>query len=214
MYRPNFSAFTLTEVLIVVVILGILAAIVLPVIGKSRESARRVRCQVNLQQLGLAMQQYVEDANRRYPPMATPLSTSKVTWVTGLMPYAKNPELFTCPSGSREESRGATPQTLQDYMWVADASNGWAVEARSHYGLNGLLGLTRPWKIRRPDQKLLIGESSWIEIINYGTPGGEFYDALRHTEGSNVLYCDGHVKWLKIDPGVAALAELANPLIP
>jgi len=60
------AAFTLLELLITIFIIGILAALLLPALGKSKASARDSACLNNLHQIGLSMQMYVSD-NRIYP---------------------------------------------------------------------------------------------------------------------------------------------------
>lgn len=55
------SAFTLIELLTVIAIIGILAAILIPVVGSVRESARRAACQSNLRQMGAAVHAYLAD---------------------------------------------------------------------------------------------------------------------------------------------------------
>ncbi len=53
--------FTLIELLTVIAIIGILAAILIPVVGAVRESARTAKCQSNLRQIGSAVHAYVSD---------------------------------------------------------------------------------------------------------------------------------------------------------
>jgi prepilin-type N-terminal cleavage/methylation domain-containing protein/prepilin-type processing-associated H-X9-DG protein len=60
-------AFTLIELLIVIAIIAILAAILFPVFARARENARRTSCQSNLKQLGLGIAQYLQDYDERYP---------------------------------------------------------------------------------------------------------------------------------------------------
>ncbi|MDR1283155.1 MAG: DUF1559 domain-containing protein [Opitutaceae bacterium] len=65
--RKRACAFTLIELLTVIAIIGILAAIVIPTAGKVRESAKRAACVSNLRQIVLAMLAYGND-HRGQPP--------------------------------------------------------------------------------------------------------------------------------------------------
>ena len=64
--QPRHGAFTLIEILVVLAIIGILAAILFPAFSRAQESARETNCASNLNQVYIAVNQYFQDT-RRYP---------------------------------------------------------------------------------------------------------------------------------------------------
>src|SRR5688572_7499068 len=61
------SAFTLIELLVVIAVVGIMAALLLPALSKTREQARSTGCRNNMKQLALAFLMYSEDNEDTFP---------------------------------------------------------------------------------------------------------------------------------------------------
>jgi prepilin-type processing-associated H-X9-DG protein len=95
----------LIELLVVISVIAILAALLLPVMGKTKESGRSTACLGNLRQLGLAMQLYVQDHNNTLPTMFdAPVDTNSLPATNSavmnlvLSNYLGSVQILKCPS--------------------------------------------------------------------------------------------------------------------
>lgn len=100
-------AFTLIELMIVMAIIGILTALLLPAISRSRELGRSSVCLNNLHQIGIGLQIYVQDNQNILPVMydrstnTTPPPGPAINQV--LLPYVNDvSNIFHCPSDNHQ----------------------------------------------------------------------------------------------------------------
>lgn len=86
------KGFTLVEILIVIAIIAMLAAMLLPALSGARERARRTTCLNNLKQIFAAFEMYAEDYYENYP-------ADEVAIYSTIYPdLIKTPHTFWCPS--------------------------------------------------------------------------------------------------------------------
>jgi prepilin-type N-terminal cleavage/methylation domain-containing protein/prepilin-type processing-associated H-X9-DG protein len=190
------AAFTLIELLAVIAILGILIAIILPVIGRVREGARRAQCANNLRQIGLALYMYCDEHDDVIPGYPAE------HWYVALVPYLDiertlSPqeilfsEVYRCP----------TPITIifnpgeDEYVFVRNTKY-------AGFNINFLLSSIRLSKVVNPSKTICMfdvfanGAGKWTEWSGeYSAEKGKAWVSNRHSDGSNVLWVDGHVGW-------------------
>jgi len=92
------KAFTLVELLVVIVIIGTLMAMLLPAVQAAREAARRATCQNNQHQLSLAMLTS-ESSLGHFPGYKNKVGSTTTTWVVPILPYIDRRGLYDMWSG-------------------------------------------------------------------------------------------------------------------
>lgn len=78
MQRNHRAGFTLVELLVVIAVIGILAALLLTAVAQVRGRVQRIQCANNVRQLGLALQEFRTDHNIYPPVLNSPIGTG--TW--------------------------------------------------------------------------------------------------------------------------------------
>jgi prepilin-type N-terminal cleavage/methylation domain-containing protein/prepilin-type processing-associated H-X9-DG protein len=127
----NGRAFTLIELLVVIAIITILAAILFPVFARARENARRASCLSNMRQLGMGFLQYAQDYDERLPANVGTGNSFGAYWTTGIYPYVKSAQVYTCPSDAAH--------TTSPNVEVSYALN-WALVYKQGNGCTGVAG--------------------------------------------------------------------------
>jgi prepilin-type N-terminal cleavage/methylation domain-containing protein/prepilin-type processing-associated H-X9-DG protein len=99
----RLAGFNLIELMVVIAIIGVLAAILFPVFSRVREKVRQSACQSNLRQIGMGLLQYIQDNDEKTPSgTQSNASLVGVGWAGQLLPYTKTRDIFKCASeGSR-----------------------------------------------------------------------------------------------------------------
>lgn len=201
--------FTLIELLVVIAIIAILAAILFPVFARAREKARQSSCQSNEKQISLAILQYVQDYDERFPMFDHRLNgnTSSLYWRANVQPYMKNTQVFRCPSDTDtgNDSNGQPRSYCVNerfFAWggnAASPASGATVNISSMVDPAGtLMGCEQVALYLAQIRDWVPNDSSQqVGFLGQGATITSVPKPPIHTDGINVFFGDGHVKWLK-----------------
>ena len=174
MSHSRRHGFTLIEMLVVLGIIALLAALLFPVYSKVRENARAASCLSNYHQIGLAIQMYAQDDSNHTPANGG----SFRGLIADCQPYTHSTAIFTCPD---------------DYDRVDEGRAGSYRMASLYQGLPLSCGWSDPYTpavIAEPTTTTLAyeAEKDFAESPIIAT--------YRHRDGTQILRFDGHAKWL------------------
>jgi len=174
--------FTLLELLVVISIITILAALLLPSLKKAREQSLAIVCKGNLKQMGVAEHMYANDYSGWIIPFG------KTPWGTAV--WKTEPRYFLAYLGSSGNK----------IMCCASARE---APAKTSYGYNQELttdtGITPFYKIDKiPTRIVMIADASYAGAYGYTTYWEGFTStwwtvpiSFRHFKATNVLHSDG-----------------------
>ena len=215
--RQSHRAFTLIELLVVISIITLLISILLPALGKARQSAYAVKCMSSLRQIGQLTQIYAAENKQFLPQMQRTnnhtwrrilLETmdSKVSSVTPggtvrdkIMPGNQYHSLFWCPVmvmqyGFQDHQNGRSSYSMNTYFWSNDFSY-TASKDNPDLRLGGQPGKSEPYIIDGVNMSLfsadqpVYGAKQAFSHTTFVKSGTGF----RHNGSANALYVDGHV---------------------
>jgi prepilin-type N-terminal cleavage/methylation domain-containing protein/prepilin-type processing-associated H-X9-DG protein len=223
--------FTLIELLVVIAIIAILAAILFPVFARARENARRASCQSNLKQLSIGMHMYLQDVDGVFPPYynyGSSFGGPNIGWAEAVYPYLKSDQIFQCPSEpTKPGPAGDFTTNFSDYFYNANFGVGWP-----SYGWGPFPSKYRvkDSEISAPAVVVMFGDNASGAGSNYANCySSNLSDCptvipqigsvlppnaaarVRHLEGANYAFADGHVKWLKPEKLTFSEPSAGNP---
>jgi prepilin-type N-terminal cleavage/methylation domain-containing protein len=212
------EGFTLVELLVVIAVIALLAAILFPAFATARAKARETACLSNMRQHGLAFSMYVQDYDGLYPYAVDPADRDTpqiwngfpafkaqipaLPWVHEvLQPYSKSRELFHCPSDQGITIEDFTGLEL-DCLPICYAKYGTSYLYRTEIAVRGLseASFQTPAMIN----VYMDGSGIW-----HGSGPGDDAIGVRNWYKTNplllqrrfnTLHGDGHVKCLFFRP--------------
>lgn len=225
--KSSCHGVSLIELLVVIAIVGILIAISVPALQRTRETARNTQCKNHLKQLGMSLQNH--ESQFGFLPV-----DGKNDWGVSvfLLPFLEQSPLFEQLKPLQQEYVAGTPAVAATTGTTLDGFICPSFSGKKHilqnFGRSNYLGTSELFSEENLLTDIHDGESNTIafgETLNdhaWALPGlgmcdstpnsGGSYSSM-HTEGANFVMCDGAVRFItqNIDPETfQALCTLAG----
>ena len=177
MRMPKFNkGFTLIELLVVIAIIGILAGILLPVLSRARESARKTQCMSNVKQIGMGLIMYANENSETFPS-STASNPAMASLNLLYDTYISDNKVFNCPSDTT-----VTAATNAGMSVSTSGGSEAFTSTQSSYGY---------------DRSHTQADDADVALLADRPPSDTTLSSDNHNaRGQNVVYVDGHVEFV------------------
>jgi prepilin-type N-terminal cleavage/methylation domain-containing protein len=211
-------AFTLVELLVAIAIIGVLAALLFPVLSSAKSKARRTTCANNLSQINFGVRMYCDDAADKAPPSPYEVDAYVLDFISykkamknyvGLSgPSSPQDTLFACPADQFYYEFTATnqtyiPRSLHDQASYDFSSYWFNSGTPTRFGSNspGLAGRSLSW-VNQPAKTVLVAEMPAFQPWSWHDPKrplprGDQWPLFKDAKDM-VGFVDGHVSYIKM----------------
>ena len=157
--HQSARGFTLIELLVVIAIIAILAGMLLPALGKAKQSGQKAKCLNNLRQMGLAMIMYADENEGLIPRSDQPFWFQ--VFATQLGVKSTNDfgraKIYLCPSYGKKLAD--KPQVI---CYVV---NGWQFDSPTDTEGSAIIGTTKMTQVQKPTDTIYLADNESNETF-------------------------------------------------
>jgi prepilin-type processing-associated H-X9-DG protein len=210
-------AFTLVELLVVIATIALLAALLLPAVGKAKDHTKRTVCLNNLRQMSLGSQMYADSSSDGAYSHTHNIGDDDLTWLYPT--YVPTLKTYICPATQNyirtdvTDHKGRYKDLMHNGRDKMDAGHSYEVfgffrgtNFTGSYGrgnvrktIKSVLNYAHTRAVKNLFGTVTGPARTWIvlDCIKRRNAGGERWSNVESNHGAagaNVAYCDGHVE--------------------